>query len=131
MDKCGTQWNHPPLLGHHPQCTKRGKEDLNSLIKGHQEMNDMRAHCYACQNFPKQYQQCVIQSRDRGDSVVGHPITPVHQSRDRETLHLGSSEVKTSLHPSSKCPLESGLKFHPHFLPALNKRGRKRYRLDY
>ena len=97
-NKCGTQWNHPPLLGHYPQCTKRGKEDLNSPIKGHQDMNNMRAHCYAGQNFPKQYQQCVIQSRDRGELIVGHPTTPVHHSRERETLRQGNLEVKTSLH---------------------------------
>ena len=97
-NKCGTQWNHPPLLGNYPQCTKRGKEDLNSPIKGHQEMNNLRAHCYDGQNCPKKYQQCVVQSRDRGDSVVGHPTTPIHHSRKRETLCQGSSEVNTSFH---------------------------------
>ena len=86
--------------------------------------------------FPKQHHQCVIRSRNRGESVVGHPTTPVHHSRERENLRQGSSEEKTSLHrnlelPSSKGPLASGLKFHPHFLPALNKRGRKRCYLDY
>ena len=50
------------------------------------------------QEFPKKYQQCVIWGRDRGDSVVGHPTTLVHHSRERETLRPGSSEVKTSLH---------------------------------
>ena len=111
-NKCGTQWNHPPLLGHHPQCTKRGKEDLNSPIKSYQEMNNRRTHCYVGHNFLKQYQQCVIRSRDRGDSVAGHPTTLVHHSRERDTLRQGSSEVNTSLHwnlkPLSRGPLARG-----------------------
>ena len=135
-NKCGKQRNHRPLLGHHPQCTKRGKEDLNSPIKGHQEMNNLRENFYAGHNFPKQYQQCLIRSRDRGDSVFGHPTNPVHHSRERETLRQGSLEVKTFLQRdlelhSSKVPLESGLKFHPHVQPALNKREPKCRCLDY
>ena len=96
-NKCGIEWNHPPLLSHYPQCTKRGKEELNSPIKGHQEMSNLREHCYVRQNFPKKYQQCVIQSSDRGDSVFGHPKNLVHHSRERETLCKSSSEVKTFL----------------------------------
>ena len=63
--------------------------------------------------FPQAIQQCVIRSKDRGNSIVGHPTTPVHHSRERETLRQGNSEVKTSLHQdlelhSSKDPLASG-----------------------
>ena len=59
----------------------------------------MRPHFYVGNNFPNKYHKCVIWSRDRGDSVVGHPTTLVQHSRERETLRQGSSEVKTaSLH---------------------------------
>ena len=117
-------------------CAHNWKEDLNSPIKFHQEINNLRERCYVGQNFPKKYQQCVIQSRDRGESNVGHPTSSVHHSRERENLHRGKLGIKEILAsglrtPSSKGPLANGLNFHHHFLPSLNKRGRKRRRLDY